>query len=121
MENFVITLTAKPGKADAVSQFYLDMQPAYVNAKGFRGRQILRARPGAMADALRKVMTAEQMAQHPHPPEDGSVHFIIIEKWDSIADRMAFSATLDKSRNAELFPNLMPQHTHEYYLDISPA
>jgi len=121
MENFVITFSAKPGKADAVSRFYLDMQPVYEQAKGFRGRQILRARPGTMADALRKVMTAEQMAQHPHPHDDGCVHFIIIEKWDSIEDRMAFSATLDKSRNAELFPNLMPQHTHEYYTNISPA
>jgi len=121
MENFVITFSAKPGKADAVSQFYLDMQPVYEQAKGFRGRQIFRARPGTMADALRKVMTAEQMAAHPHPHDDGCVHFIIIEKWDSIEDRMAFSATLDKSRNAELFPNLMPQHTHEYYTDISPA
>lgn len=121
MENFVITFSAKPGKEDAVSQFYLNMQPAYEKAKGFRGRQIFRARPGAMANELRKVMTAEQMAQHPHPHDDGCVHFIIIEKWDSIADRMAFSATLDKSRNAELFPNLMPQHTHEYYTDISPA
>jgi hypothetical protein len=34
---------------------------------------------------------------------------------------MAFSATQDKSRNAELFPNLKPQHTHEYYDDITPA
>jgi hypothetical protein len=121
MENFVITFSAKPGKADAVSQFYLEMQPVYEKAKGFRGRQIFRARPGTMAGELRKVMTPEQMAQHPHPGDDGSVHFIIIEKWDSIADRMAFSATLDKSRNAELFPNLMPQHTHEYYTDISPV
>ena len=102
MENFVITFSAKPGKADAVSRFYLDMQPVYEQAKGFRGRQILRARPGTMADALRKVMTAEQMAQHPHPHDDGCVHFIIIEKWDSIEDRMAFSATLDKSLRGDL-------------------
>ena len=121
MENFVITFTARPGKADAVSQFYLELQPQYDKARGFRGRQIFRARPGTMADALRKVMTPEQMAQHPEPPDDGSVHFIIIEKWDSIADRMAFSASLDKSRNAALFPNLLPQHTHEYYTEITPG
>jgi hypothetical protein len=120
MENFVITLSARPGKEDAISQFYTDLEPEYANAKGFHGRQILRARPGTMADALRKVMTAEQMAQHPEPANDGAVHFIIIEKWDSIEDRMAFSATQDKSRNAELFPNLLPEHTHEYYTDITP-
>jgi hypothetical protein len=121
MENFVITFSARPGKADAVSQFYLDMQPQYARAKGFRGRQIFRAKPGTMVEALSKVMTPEQMAQHPDTHNDGSVHFIIIEKWDSIDDRMAFSASMDKTRNAELFPNLLPQHTHEYYTDISPA
>ena len=121
MENFVITFSTKPGKEKIVSKFYTDLQPEYENAKGFRGRQIFRARPGTMAGALRKVMTPEQMAQHPEPPSDGSVHFIIIEKWDSIEDRMAFSASQDKSRNAELFPNLHPEHTHEYYDDITPG
>ena len=120
MENFVITFTAKAGKEDIVADFYTEMQPQYESAKGFRGRQILQARPGTMADALRKVMTPEQMAQHPEPADDGSVHFIIIEKWDSIEDRMAFSETMDKSRNAGLFPNLKPEHTHEYYTDITP-
>jgi heme-degrading monooxygenase HmoA len=120
MENFVITFTAQPGKEDIVARFYTELQPQYDAAKGFRGRQILQARPGTMANALRKVMTEEQMAQHPEPESDGSVHFIIIEKWDSIEDRMAFSASMDKSRNAELFPNLKPQHTHEYYTDITP-
>jgi len=120
MENFVITFSTKPGKEDAVTKFYVEMQPDYDKAKGFRGRQILRARPGTMANALSKVMTAEQMAKHPAPANDGSVHFVIIEKWDSIDDRMAFSATIDKSRNAELFPNLLPEHTHEYYTDLSP-
>ena len=46
---------------------------------------------------------------------------LILTAQDSIEDRMAFSATMDKSRNAELFPNLKPQHTHEYYTDISPT
>jgi heme-degrading monooxygenase HmoA len=121
MENFVITLTAQPGKEDVITQFYVELQPEYAQAKGFRGRQILRARPGTMAEHLRKVMTPEQMAQHPEPEDDGSVHFIIIEQWDSIDDRMAFSATQDRSRNAALFPNLKPAHTHEYYDDITPG
>ena len=120
MENFVVTFSALPGKEDFISDFYPALQPEYDAAKGFRGRQILRARPGTMADALRKVMTPEQMAQHPEPEDDGSIHFIIIEKWDSIEDRMAFSATQDKSRNAQLFPNLKPAHSHEYYTDITP-
>jgi len=119
MENFVTTFAAKPGKEKIVADFYTSLQPEYDKAKGFHGRQVLMARPGTMADALRTVMTPEQMAQHPEPHNDGSIHFVIIEKWDSIADRMAFSATQDKSRNARLFPNLLPDHTHEYYTDIT--
>ena len=120
MENFIVSFTAQPGKEDIIAKFYTELQPEYDAAKGFHGRQIYQARPGTMADALRKVMTPEQMAQHPEPEADGSVHFIIIEKWASIEDRMAFSATQDKSRNAELFPNLKPAHSHEYYTDITP-
>ena len=120
MENFIVTLTAIPGKEQEITDFYTNksLLKEYADAKGFRGRKIFRARPGTMADHLRKVMTAEQMAQHPDPGSDGSVHFIIIEQWESIDDRMAFSATQDKSRNAALFPNLKPEHTHEYYEQI---
>lgn len=121
MENFVITFTAQPGKEDIIADFYTALQPEYEAAKGFRGRQIFRARPGTMRDAVSKVMSPEEMAKHPESKSDGSVHFIIIEKWDSIDDRMAFSATQDKSRNAALFPNLKPEHTHEYYDDITPG
>jgi heme-degrading monooxygenase HmoA len=120
MENFVIILNAQPGKEAAVADFYRSLQPEYDQAKGFHGRQVLMSRPGTMADALRKVMTAEQMAEHPEHEDDGSVQFVIIEKWDSIEARMAFSATQDKSRNATLFPNLKPAHSHEYYTDITP-
>jgi len=120
MEQFITTFSAIPGKEDAVTEFYLRLQPEYDKAKGFHGRRIYRARPGTMVNALRKVMTPEQMAQHPEPADDGSIHFIIVEKWDSIEDRMAFSASQDKSRNAELFPNLLPEHSHEYYDDITP-
>jgi hypothetical protein len=120
MDIFVTTFSAIAGKGDEVADFYAELQPEYDAAKGFRGRQVLRARPGTMADALRTVMTPEQMAQHPAPDDDGSIHFVIIENWDSIADRMAFSASQDKSRNARLFPNLKPEHSHEYYSDITP-
>ncbi len=119
MKNFIITMTAQPGKEDIIADYYTSLQSAYNAAKGFQGRQIFQACPGTMAEHLRKVMTPEQMAQHPEPEADGSVTFIIIEHWDSIEDRMAFSATQDKARTASLFPNLKPEHTHEYYDDIS--
>ena len=120
MENFIVTVTALPGKEDEVENFYHGMQPEYDNAKGFRGRQIFKARPGTMLEAVKKVMTPEQIAAHPEGESDGSVQFIIIEKWDSTDDRMAFSMTQDKSRNAILIPLLKPEHSHEYYSDISP-
>ncbi|MGI9290542.1 MAG: hypothetical protein ACR2QG_04590 [Gammaproteobacteria bacterium] len=118
MENFIVTLSALPGKEQEVAEFYTGLAAEYEGVKGFRGRSIFRARPGTMVEHLRKVMTPEQMAKHPEPAPDGSVHFIIIEHWDSIDDRMAFSAKQDKSRNAALFPNLKPEHTHEYYDQI---
>lgn len=120
MEHFLVTITAQPGKEGAVADFYLAQQPEYEAAKGFRGRQIFQSRPGAMLEVVRKFMTPEQIAGHPEGESDGSVQFIIIEKWDTTDDRMAFSMTQDKSRNAELIPNLKPEHSHEYYTDISP-
>ena len=101
--------------------FYKSLQPELEKAKGFRGREIYRGRMGTMKEALSKVMTPEQMAAHPEPEDDGSVHFIVIEHWDSVEDRMAYSASTDKSRNKELFPNLKPEHTHEYYSDVTPG
>jgi hypothetical protein len=121
MENFIVTVTALPGKEDVVEKFYLAMQPEYKKAKGFGGRQIFRARPGAMLEVVRKFLTPEQIAGHPEGETDGSVQFIIIEKWDSADDRMAFSMTQDKSRNVELIPNLKPEHSHEYYTEITPG
>ena len=123
MENYVICISALPGKEEAVASFYKEQQAEYEKAKGFIGRKIYMSRPGTMVAELRKVMTPEEMAKHPEPEhhDDGSVHFIIVEEWDSIDDRMAFSATQDKSRAKDLFPNLKPEHTHEYYSDITPG
>jgi heme-degrading monooxygenase HmoA len=118
VENYVVTFTAQPGKEDIVADYYLGMQPDYEAAPGFIGRQIYRAKPGTMVEALKKIMTPEQMAAHPEPEHDGSVHFVVIEQWESIDDRIAFGQSVDKSRQAGLFPNLKPAHTHEYYDQI---
>ena len=37
MEIFVTTFAAKPGKADVVAEYYVERQPEYEAAKGFRG------------------------------------------------------------------------------------
>lgn len=118
MENFVITFTAKPGAEDKVTEFYLGQQAEYEQAKGFKGRTIYRAKAGTMVAAVKKRMSAEELAKHPEQHHDGEkagVHFVIVEQWDSVDDRMNFSMSRDNSRDRELFPNLQPAHTHEFY------
>jgi len=120
METFVVAITAKPGSEDQVSEFYLKQQNEYAKAKGFRGRQILRAQHGTMVNALRKYMSDEEIASHPEPDlGEKGVHFVIIEHWDSVDDRMAYSQSRDKTVDRELFPLLQPAHSHEFYTDIT--
>jgi len=52
------------------------------------------------------------MAKHPGKATEGT-HFIIIEHWDSIDDRIAFS--LGAGRSKDLIQHLQAQHTHEFY------
>jgi len=122
MENFVITLTAKPGAEKKVADFYVKQNAEYEKADGFIGRQILRAKTGTMVEAVKKRFTAEELAKHPEQHHEGepAVHFIIIEQWESVDKRMDFSMNRDKARDRELFPNLLPAHTHEFYEELKP-
>jgi quinol monooxygenase YgiN len=120
MEIYVATVFAKQGHEDQVAKFYQDQEEPLRGAKGFRGRQILKARPGTMVAAVRKVMSEEDMAKHAEPPGPAGVHFVIIEKWDSIDEKVAYSRSLEGGRASDLIPHLLPQHTHEYYSDITP-
>jgi hypothetical protein len=45
----------------------------------------------------------------------------MVEQWDSVADRVAFSMGVARGRNKDLFPHLLPQHSHEFYEDVTPA
>ena len=47
MEIYVATVLAKKGHDDEVAKFYLDQEEELKEAKGFRARQILKARTGA--------------------------------------------------------------------------
>lgn len=120
METFVITFTAKPGTADKVTDFYLGQQAEYEQAKGFRGRRIFRAKTGTMVEAVKARLSPEELAKHPeqHHGDEKGTHFVIVEEWDSVDDRMEFSMNRDRSPDKELFPNLEPQHTHEFYEEI---
>jgi hypothetical protein len=120
MVTYVATLLAKPGHELAVTKFYQDLEPLMREAKGFRGRKILRARPGTMEAEVRRVTPPEQLKGHAHEGAQG-VQFVMIEEWDSVADRVAFSRGASAARNKELFPHLLPAHSHEFYEDMTPA
>ncbi len=121
MEIYIATVFAKPGHEDEVTKFYQDQAEPLQSAKGFRDRQILRARPGTMVEAVKKVLTEEEIARHAEAEGPDGVHFVIIEQWDSIDERTAYSRSIDAGRVKDLIPHLLPEHTHEYYRDVTPT
>ena len=121
MEIYITTIFAKHGHEDQVAQFYKDQEDELKNAKGYRGRTIMKARPGTMVAAVKKVLTEEEIARHSEAAGPDGVHFVIIEKWDSVDDKTAYSRSIDSGRNRDLIPHLLPEHTHEYYDDITSA
>jgi hypothetical protein len=120
MDTYIATVWAKPGSENEVAGFYAGMGTQYAAAPGFIGRQILQAQPGTMVEAVKRIRTAAELAAHPEDAESKGTQFIIIERWEHVDDRINFSRGLDKSRAAKLFPHLLPEHTHEFYADITP-
>lgn len=121
MVTYVASLFAKPGHELEVTKFYQDLESLMRTAPGFRGRRIFRARPGTMEAEVRRVTPPEQLKGHAHEGGPEGVHFIMVEQWDSVADRVAFSMGVARGRNKDLFPHLLPQHSHEFYEDVTPA
>jgi quinol monooxygenase YgiN len=119
MITYVATLLAKPGHELAVTKFYQELEPAMREAKGYRGRRILRARPGTMEAEVRRVVPPEQLKGHEHPGPEG-VQFVMVEQWDTVADRVAFSRGASGARTKELIPHILPAHSHEFYEDVTP-
>ena len=121
MVTYIATVFAKRGHEADVAKFYQDLEPIMSEAKGFRGRQILQAEDGTMVATVRKHYTEEELSAHPEAPGIDGVHFIIFEHWDNEDDRILFSKNVAGGRNRELIPPLHPEHTHEFYKDITPA
>jgi quinol monooxygenase YgiN len=120
METYIVTLTAKPGHAEDVAAFYQDLEPLLNKAKGYHGRKIYQSRPGTMVAGLKETYSAEEFAKLPGAPhEDPGTTFIIVEKWDSVKDRLLFSKNVAGGRSKSLFPYLQPEHSHEFYQDIT--
>lgn len=123
METFVITFTAKPGSEQKVADFYVKQQAEYDAAPGFLGRKIYQAKTGTMVEAVKQRYSAEELAKHPeqHHEDETTTHFVIVEQWESVDARMDYSMNRDRTPDKELFPNLLPDHTHEFYTDLTPG
>ena len=120
METYIVTLMVKPGHEDDVASFYQAMEPEMQRAPGFRGRKIYRANTGRMAEEVHKMYSAEELAKHAEPPhEDSGTQFIMVEHWDSVRERMEYSKSVAGGRQKDLIPHLLPEHSHEFYHDIS--
>jgi heme-degrading monooxygenase HmoA len=116
MQTYIVQVVAKP----AGTRFYRDVEPVLRKAKGFRGRKIYRGQTGAMATAVRKLYTAEELAKHAEPPhEDPGTQFVIVEQWDSLDDRMHFTKHGEGPSSKDLIPHLLPAHSHEFFEDVS--
>jgi len=112
MVTYIATVFSKPGHEHQVTEHYRKLDTQLAETKGFQRRQILRAMPGTMAGAIRKVLPPAEMTKHPEKAAEGT-HFIIIENWDSVDDRIAFS--LGAGRSKDLIQHLHAQHTHEFF------
>lgn len=122
METVVVRIAARAGMEDKVEQFYLGQEAEYDGVDGFISRTILRARTGAMLQSILSQMTPEQIAKQPKPPEpegEQGTEFLLIEQWESVEARMAFTLSRRKERDKELFPYLLPQHAAEYYDEVT--
>lgn len=117
METVVVQISARPGMEDKVEAFYLSQQAEYEAAAGFIDRQILKARTGAMFDAIKSRMTPEQIAKHPAPEieDEQGIDFILIERWESVDARMDFTMNRSRERDKDLFPYLPPKHASEFF------
>jgi len=120
MEQFIVYVTAKPGHEEAVAQYYRDGEPMLQGAKGYHGRKIYQAEVGKMLEAVRRYYTPEELAKHPEPPHGSQgVEFIVIEFWETVDDRMDFSKNQMAERNKELIEHLMPEHSHEFFKEVT--
>lgn len=117
---YIVSIFVKSGHEGDVARFYQELEPELKEAPGYHGRKIYQAKTGTMAEAVHRIYTPEELAAHAEPPhEDPGVQFIIIEFWDSVDERMNFSRNVQGSRQKALIPHLMPQHSHEFFEDIS--
>lgn len=120
METYIITLYAKHGEEDAVTLFYAEQEAEMRQAKGYIGRQIFRARPGTMKKVVREMLSDEDKARLDASKGAPGVHFVMVEQWETAEDKAVFTRSREAGRSKDLVPKLLPEHTHEFYDDVTP-
>ncbi|MGI9291201.1 MAG: hypothetical protein ACR2QG_07985 [Gammaproteobacteria bacterium] len=119
MELFIVHISAKHGSADSVAQYYADGEAEMKKAPGYRGRKIYQAETGKMVEAVHRFYTPDELARDPEPPHGPQgTDFIIIEYWDSVDERMAFAKQRKQDKKG-LVIHLEPDHSHEFFREIS--
>lgn len=119
MELFIVHISAKHGHADEVAQYYAEGDEIMQSAKGFRGRIVYQAEAGKMVEAVHRFYTPEELSKDPEPPHGPlGTDFIVIEHWDSVDDRMRYAKERKQSK-AGLVVHLEPDHSHEFFREIS--
>ena len=121
METYIVTVIAKPGHEDDVAKFYRDVAELDDQAEGFHGRQIFQAKNGTKVESVLRHYTEEELQAHAEAAPPDGTQFIIIELWESVDQRIQFSKNVSGGRNPLLFPHLLPDHSHEFYKDITPS
>ena len=118
METYIVTIYAREDHANQVEQYYKELQPLYEEATGFIGRKIYRAKTGAMVNAVRETYSKEELANTPEEDHDHGEHFVMIEEWESVQDRINFGRGLSKEHHMKVIPYLLPNHSHEFYKGV---
>ena len=115
METYIVTIYAKEDHASDVQEYYQGLQNMYEKAPGLISRKNFRAKNGAKANAGKATYSEEELANIPEEDHDHGEHFVMIEEWESIQDRINFGRSMSKEHHMKVIPYLLPNHSHEFY------
>ena len=118
METYIVTIYAKFEHADEVANYYTGIQSLYQEASGFISRKVYRAKTGAMVRAVLETYSKDELKGNPEEAHAQGEHFVIIEEWQSIQDRINFGRSLSKEHHMKVVPYILPEHSHEFYKNI---
>ena len=64
---------------------------------------------------VKATYSEEELANIPEEDHDHGEHFVMIEEWESIQDRINFGRSMSKEHHMKVIPYLLPNHSHEFY------